>query len=91
MTPVPWDATGLDLSNAPAALALGRPCAPRALRAETRHPEWHDTGPRLAVRAPFTNCQRMSGDDVSIDEGEITMAMTAAERVRAVRERLIPN
>jgi pyridoxal biosynthesis lyase PdxS len=29
----------------------------------------------------------MSGDDVSIDEGEITMAMTAAERVRAVRER----
>jgi hypothetical protein len=30
----------------------------------------------------------MSGDDVSVDEGETTMAMTAAERVRAVRERL---
>jgi hypothetical protein len=29
----------------------------------------------------------MPGNDVSIDEGEITMAMTAAERVRAVRER----
>jgi hypothetical protein len=39
------------------------------------------------ARAPFTNRQRMSGDDVSVDEGETTMAMTAAERVRAVRER----